>query len=287
MTVNAVRRPLRRAAASPDRPAALAAPDALAIGEIGQTVFDCPNCSRPLALGARRCPGCGTRLVIGVPLRKASILVGGGLTVGIVAGALGGVVAASRFSPVTAAGAPAPLGSAAAGGGSSAASGSSAPSPTLRPSPAASTPASDSMPSLAASALAQAITVDGRLLAAADPLRAALAAGTFSADDVAQILRTISADSVYGEQLADRVTSWPGSVAVGADLGTLYGSLHDTASAALVASVRNDAAYRSAARAMIQLLTGMRPIDDRARALAAEQGVALPSSEPAGGSAAP
>ena len=41
-------------------------PASIAIGEIDQTIFDCPSCSRPLALGDRRCPGCRTRLLHGV-----------------------------------------------------------------------------------------------------------------------------------------------------------------------------------------------------------------------------
>ena len=60
------------ACASPARPPLSepngASSESLAIGEIDQTVFDCPRCSRPLAVGTRRCPGCRTRLMAGVPL---------------------------------------------------------------------------------------------------------------------------------------------------------------------------------------------------------------------------
>jgi hypothetical protein len=86
MTVNVARRSRRRTS-SPRREPSVAPTESLAIGEINQTVFDCPNCSRPLALGARRCPGCGTHLVLGVPLVKASVLGGVGLAIGIAHGA--------------------------------------------------------------------------------------------------------------------------------------------------------------------------------------------------------
>jgi hypothetical protein len=287
MTVNAVRRPRRRAAASPGRDAAHGPAETLAIGEIDQTVFDCPSCSRPLALGAHRCPGCGTRLLIGVPLRKASILTAAGLAAGLIAGAAGGVaITVPRATAATVGGGGGgPASSAATAAGGTSAPSSTAPGPSLEPTP---TPpaATDSMPSLARSALGQAITVDERMVAAGDSLRTILAASPFSASDVAQILRTISADAVYGEQLADRVTGWPGSVDVGADLGTLYGSLHDSAATALIASVRNESGYREAARSMVGLLAGIRLIDDRARALAAEHGVVLASPDPAPGSSA-
>jgi len=83
MTVNAARRNRRR---TPE-PQTIAPTESLAIGEINQTVFDCPVCARPLAVGARRCPGCGTRLLLGIQAGKASVLAGLGLVVGI---ALGG-----------------------------------------------------------------------------------------------------------------------------------------------------------------------------------------------------
>jgi hypothetical protein len=98
MTVNVARR-TRRRATPPAPPSINSTPtpqpapepvytsaDTFRIGEIEQTVFDCPNCRRPLALGARRCPGCQTRLVNGVVLTKVGMFVAGGLTIGIVAG---------------------------------------------------------------------------------------------------------------------------------------------------------------------------------------------------------
>jgi len=253
----------------------------MAIGEIDQTVFDCPNCSRPLAMGARRCPGCRTRLVIGVPLSKASVLAAAGLAAGLIVGSVGGVVFAATHLPSAPAGSAGAPSAAPVGGGSGGTSSPSAvpstasPAVTTAPTPQ---PDPDAMPPLARSALAQAITVDERLASSSDTLRAALAATPFDASDVAEILRTVSADSVYGQQLADRVSGWAGSADVGGNLGVLYGSVHDAATTALIASVRNEAAYRNSARAMVALLSSVAAVDTQARALADEHGVMLPAS---------
>ena len=62
----------------------LPADHGLAIGETGVRLFDCPSCTRPLAIGTARCPGCGARLVMGVTLGR----VGGILAIGTVFGLL-------------------------------------------------------------------------------------------------------------------------------------------------------------------------------------------------------
>jgi hypothetical protein len=279
MTVNAARRPRRRGVAQDPGPVLRTPVDTLQIGEINQTVFDCPNCARPLALGARRCPGCGTHLIIGVPMRKASILAATGLALGLIVGAAGGVVFAAKnlaAAPGQGLGVPGPSAAPIAVGPSS-----PTPRPTASPAPPSPTPAPptpDSMPSLARSALTQSITVDAQLAATRTSLEAAVAAAPFSASDVAQILRTVSADAVYGQQLADRVSGWPDSATVGADLAAAYGSIHDAAASALVASVRNEASYRDSARSMIVLIAALAAVDGQARDLAAAHGVTLPES---------
>ena len=84
MTVNVARR----------RAAAIATPSTeapTAIGEFEPTTFACPACTRPLAIGARRCPGCGTRFIMRVELRRASLFIGFGLLTGLMVG--GGLTA--------------------------------------------------------------------------------------------------------------------------------------------------------------------------------------------------
>ena len=92
MTVDAARRSRRRTpVAGRDSEPYIAPATSIAIGEIGQTIFECPSCARPLALGVGRCPGCGTRLVRGVALGKASAFIAIGLAVGLLAGAGAGL----------------------------------------------------------------------------------------------------------------------------------------------------------------------------------------------------
>lgn len=257
--------------------------DSMTIGEIDQTVFDCPSCSRPLALGARRCPGCSVRLVNGVVLGKASAFVAAGLTLGLLAGAGGGFLLG-----LGSAGAASAIGvgaSPVASGGPSvgpvaASTAPSGPPATAPPSPNASVGATPgSIPPATRAALVQTAGSNDRLTVARTELTAALAAPTFDASDVARILRTVSADSVHAEQVATRIAAWSGSTAVGTRLATFYGTIHEAAADSLVASVRNGAAYRAAATTMVGLLAAIPAVDDEIRAAAASLGVVIP--EPA------
>jgi len=273
MTANVARRSRRRTPDPTTEP--MRAPmESIAIGEINQTVFDCPTCARPLALGARRCPGCGTHLVLGVPLAKASVLASVGLALGIaVGGVIGFGVGLGRNVPAAPALAVAASSSKAPGGGPtpSTAASTVAPTPSQAPSPSADP--TDGMPAISRSALVQAIAVNDRLRAGEVALRSALAARSFDASAVAEILRTMSADSVFGQQLAGRLAEWPGAAALAQDLDALYGNVHDSATNALVASVRDGAAYRSAASAMIKVLGPLPALDAAAGALASQVGL--------------
>lgn len=279
MTVNAARRPRRRA--TPLAPEPIIAPaEKFAIGEINQTVFDCPSCARPLALGARRCPGCGTRLIIGIPLSKASVLASAGLAVGIlVGGAVGAVFGLSH-----AAAAPGPVAmipsAAPVGGGTG--TGAATPGPTIAPSP---TPTMDTtgsdIPAISRSALIQIVGFNERFADPAATLSAALAAKSFDASVAAQALRALSADAVYGQQLATNVSAWSVSEPLGGRLALLYKGIHDTAVEGLDASVQNVAAYRSTARAMVRLLATVPAVNDEVRSLAAANGLTIASSSSA------
>jgi hypothetical protein len=243
----------------------------MAIGEIEQTLFDCPKCARPLALGARRCPGCGSRLVNGVALGKASMFVAVGLLVGLLTGGGGGLaIGLARAGGA----APAANGPAASGAPSTAPS--TAPTATVAPSASlpAPTPVS-TVPSIARSALGQVAGLSTRFRTARTDLRAALAAPTFDATTVAQILRTISSDTNFGAQVATNASAWTGNP-IGSRLATFYDGIHAVAATGLEASVRNEAAYRSAATAMVRLLDGVDEVDAAVAAAAAAGGFALP-----------
>ena len=277
MTVNAARRNRRR---TPETQT-IAPTESLAIGEINQTVFDCPACARPLAVGARRCPGCGTRLLLGIQAGKASVLAGLGLVVGIaLGGAFGyGVGLGRAGAAATAAKAGSALSSAApvqvGGGGTTAAS--------VRPTDTPGTGGSGggataSGSPISRSALLQALGVNGRLRAGAVALRATLGANVFDASTVAQTLRTLSAESVFGQQVVGRMADWPVSFTLVKDLASMYDAVHQTAIEGLVASVRDDAAYRATAVAMLKVLDGLPALDREAQAVAAEIGLEIPPS---------
>ena len=282
MTVNAARRTRRRAAAPNAEPMIGAPNETLAIGEIEQTVFNCPNCSRPLAMGARRCPGCRTRLLIGVPVSKASVFVIAGLAVGLLFGAPGGMAwglsrATTPAVPVPVAVVPstAPIvrSTAAPGGGTA---GSAAPIPSTAPGTGGGSTGTSTMPTSIQAAIAQATTMNQGFAVDASALASALASRTFDASGVAQILRSMSADSLYAEQVATRVSGWSDSASIGAELATLYRGIHDIAEETLVASVRNETAYRDAARDMLTLLAGARTLDQQIADLATANGLTLP-----------
>ena len=284
MTVEAVRRPRRRGAApSPTGDPVSAPTAAFAIGEFDQTIFDCPACSRPLALGARRCPGCGTRLVRGVTLGKASLFIALGLVVGLLAGSAGGLVfglsQAAVAAPRQAATPPSAAPVTGTNGGGHPISTVNVPSPSPgapTATPIAATPVPVPVPPVTASAFGQVLATNGRLAENRAALKASLNAAVFDASSVAQSLRSISADSIFGQQVAGHLSEWPGSSAVGAQLERFYGAVHDAAAKGLVASVRNQAANRTAAKAMVKLLDELRAIDTAVRTVAGSAGLDLP-----------
>jgi hypothetical protein len=274
MTVDAVRRPRRRTpAAKADLEPTIAPPASISIGEIDQTIFECPSCSRPLALGAGRCPGCGTRLVRGVTLGKASGFVAVGLAVGLLSGFGGAVVLGLSHAAV----APAAVGPKASGAPVTGTNGGNhATAPAATPAPTATAPTG--IPPVIGSGLTQIVGSNGRLAASRTALQAALNDPAFDPSDVAQILRSVSAESIFAQQVAARLAGWPGSTAVGEELATFYGSVHDAAATGLLASVRNAAAYRSAATGMVRLLGDLTAMDAAARAVAAAAGIDLPAA---------
>ena len=291
MTVNAARRARRGSATTTSTAEPLIGPaESLAIGEIDQTVFDCPNCSRPLAMGAKRCPGCGTRLLRGVTLSKATSFVAVGLAIGLLLGAGGGLAfgltrasSAAPARPVASA-----LPSVAPAGGTSGGAGagtthSAAPLPSALPTTGGGTGSTGTgaMPASIQAAVTQARTMNARFTADASVLAAILTAKTFDSQAVADTLRSMSADSLYAESVATRVSSWADSAAIGADLTTLYQGIHDLADQALDNSVRNVPAYRAAARDMLTLLAGTRVIDQRIAELAAANGLSFPEASAA------
>ncbi len=281
MTVNVARRRAKAAAGGPDRSDG-------PIGEIGQTVFGCPVCGRPLAIGVRRCPSCSARLVMGVRAGRAAMFVTIGLIVGVAFG--GGLAAALTLirqpdhdAQVARAAAAAALAGAAQVQAQAQAQAAASAVPHATPaittgSGSGGSGTSVTIPANSASALTQALILNARLSDSTAALRAALAAPKFDAQEVSQLLREASANSVIGLQLAESLNAWSGGTAVGGRMATFYSAIQATAAEGLGASIRNDTAYRRAAMAMVALLAGLGPIDDEAQRLAATAGVNLPAT---------
>ena len=257
----------------------------MAIGEIGQTIFSCPACGRPLAIGVRKCSGCSTRLLMGVQLGRASTFVTIGLILGVAfGGGLAAILSASRLPAHDAQVAEA----AAAAALARAAEVQAAAAPVAIASPAiprtggsgGSTGAGTSvtMPAISSSALSQALVLDVRLSQSTADLEAAAAAPKVDVLVVAQLLRKASADSVIGLQLAQNLRVWSGGSAVADRLTTFYTELRTTADEGLGASIRDQAAYREAAHAVVKLLGGLDAVDGQARSLAAGAGIGLPAA---------
>ncbi|MEA2520085.1 MAG: hypothetical protein QOF49_2165 [Chloroflexota bacterium] len=259
--------------------------ESFTIGEINQTVFDCPSCSRPLALGARRCPGCSAWLVNGVRLSKASAFVAAGLAVGLLAGTGGGflfgrnqlptLAAAAVLTPVASSDLAAPVGPSTVPSGAPTASPSAVPETAT---PSVDTASGGAIPPAARAALVQVVAADDRLAVSGAALESALGAPTFDASNVARILRAVSAESVQDRQLAVRVAAWNGSAAIGTQLGDFYESIHVAAANALISSVRDAAAYRVAATSIVGLLADIPAMDAALRVVASSAGVSLPAA---------
>lgn len=261
MTIQALRGKVGRSIRV-GKPAGPPAPEPLAIGETDKEIFNCPVCARPLALGAGLCPGCGTRLLVGVPARRASIFIAIGLIVGMmVGGSAMAVIASIESTGPARAVAPAVT-------APSAAPGASAPAPA---------PAVDvSVPSAAISALRQTALLNDRIVADANLLEIALRAGPSGTPDVARALRSLAADAALGTPMAKGVAAWAAGADVSADLSSFYRKIGATAKDGLSYSLANDRAYARAARDMLRVIDGMAALDATSRSLAAGAAFELP-----------
>lgn len=275
MTVNVVRR--RRPRSRLADPAATAA--ALPIGEIDQTIFACPRCARPLAVGSHRCPGCGTRLVMGVQLRRASVFIVAGLAVGLVVGGGGAAAAFALNGPASGPGnvPGVPPSNGGSGGATTGSPSPSAAAPTASTTPRPTSTPPSGIPALSRSALGQAVALNDRLRASSAALDTAMTAKPFDTFGVSQALRAMSADALVGLQLTRHIDAWPAGRQIAADLATYYGEVQRIAADGLSASVRNAPAYRAAGKELQTLLDRLDVLDASVRATAASAGLDLPT----------
>jgi predicted RNA-binding Zn-ribbon protein involved in translation (DUF1610 family) len=233
------------------------------IGESDADVFDCPACARPLVGRTSRCPGCGTRLVMRVKLRKVGMILALGIVLGVVAGggmAAGAIMLSQRDPKAAAVALPA------------------APaSPTPRPTPSTSTgPTVLDRPQAAVSALSGTAVVNGRMSVDAATLSSTLADKGAPAIDIARALRSLAADAALGIDLTDRLAPWRDAAPVMSDLDTFYRAVADSARNALRASLTDTPGYRAAGATMVKVLAGLGPVDATSRALALTIDLELP-----------
>jgi hypothetical protein len=237
-------------------------PASLPIGEVDANIFACPSCSRPLGVGTRRCPGCGTGLVAGVRASRVVVFVGVGLFTGMIASAgLMSVLSpgATRPADIVIADAPpivAPTGAPIA----------SAPAPAVDP----------GIPSSALSALRQTTFLNQQVLADADRLTVALAARKPSSSEIAAILRSLNSTARFGARLAPTVGEWDQADIVARDLATFYAKIGGTAQEGLSGSLSSSRGFVTAANKMLAVVAGLDGIDAASRVLAASANIELP-----------
>jgi hypothetical protein len=172
-------------------------------------------------------------------------------------------------------------------GGGLVAGGTSAvvePSSSGQAPPSAGTTA-EATPAVDETAIAALLALNDRLTAAREALDAALAASIFEPSDVATVLRSLNADVVQAAAIAPILERLPASEAVGARLTKYYDDLHQHVSDALVASVQNAPAYRSAAKSTSTILAEVPALNAALEALLI--GHTIPSSSPSAPSSTP
>jgi hypothetical protein len=238
------------------------------IGEADRNIFSCPVCSRPLATGVRRCPGCRTRLLLGVPMARASVFASVGLVVGL---ATGSVLGVTTLAGAGTAGGPGPTAP------TIGVLPSEEPPPSITPMPSVR-PSLPAVPATARSAMGQVGTLADRLIDAGEDLQFTLDQPVLDGVEVAETLRTMNSTAAFGVDVAHRLGTWPAAAALSADLEAFYEEIRRTARAGLTASVRNETAYRTAATEMLAVLQKLAPLLEDARPLALTVDVDLPSA---------
>jgi hypothetical protein len=263
MTVDVVRGRARRGKA--------VTTEQIAIGEADANIFNCPRCSRPLAVGNSKCAGCGLRLVAGVPLGRVAGFVAAGLVVGLLVGggAVAAVTALTRPVDKPVAQAPATVVPTAAAVATSVAL--PVPAPAVDP----------AIPASAVSALRQSTTLNQRLMADADRLAAVLASDRPSGAEIAPLLRAMASTASFGDRLAPSVAGWSDGAAVSRSLATFYAAVGSVAEEGLTASVQNNRAYVDAGKRMLVVLNQLTDLDAASRELAATADIELPPLVPA------
>jgi hypothetical protein len=229
----------------------------IAIGDADRAIFNCPVCQRPLATGSSRCPGCGTRLLLGIRARTATSLLGTGGIVGAIVGGLLVAIVLLALRPATV----------------------TVPIPGVTdPGPAASAgarPQVKPVPRSASNALVRTTGLNARMATQRPALAAAVKPSKPKTSDVARLLRAISSDAGLAADAVPALAAWPEGRLLALQLETYYADLRATASSALQATLNNSSAYRRNGLRMIALLDRIGEYQAAAQTLADTYGIDL------------
>jgi hypothetical protein len=229
----------------------------LAIGEHDREIFNCPTCQRPLATGASRCPGCGTRLLMGVQARKATTMLATGAVAGAIVGGLIVALILLAMRPATTVGGPLvdPV--------------TGSPIPTnapVQPKP---------VPRAASNALIRTTGLNARMAQQVPGLAAAVKPAKPNSSEVARLLRTVNSDAGLAANAVPALAAWPEGKLLAVQLEQFYSEVRHTAASALDVTLNNSAAYRRNGQRMVALLGKIDTLQDAARTLAEAHGINL------------
>jgi hypothetical protein len=238
----------------------------IAIGETDSHVFNCPSCARPLADGTSKCPGCNTRLIMGVALRRAGMILVLGVVIGVLIGGtiMSAVLGMSlRERPLAVAPEAVPAVTAA---------------PAAVPTYAPRIPLA---PSGAMAALSAAAVLNDRIASDARLLASLLSTDAPSSVDLARTLRALGADAAVGMDLTARLSPWTEATPVAGQLEAFYRQMSDLTQTGLRAPLSDEAAYHDTATRMLTVIASIGEVDAGARTLAATVELVLPPLTPA------
>jgi hypothetical protein len=228
----------------------------IAIGDADHEIFNCPVCQRPLATGAPRCPGCGTRLLMGVQARKATALIGTGVMTGALVGGLIVALILLAFRPTTS-------------------SGPIVIEDPQQPAPSAGSTPREPIPNSVANALVRTSGLNARMAGQLPALSAAIKPTRPNSSEIARVLRVINSDAGLAAQAVPALAAWSEGRILAAELGQYYSDVRATATAALEVTLNNASAYRRNGSRMVALLQRIDELQAAAKTLGDANGIEL------------
>ncbi len=230
----------------------------IAIGDADREIFNCPVCQRPLATGVSRCPGCGTRLLMGVQARKATTLLGTGVMAGAI---VGGLIVAIILLALRPAVSSSPI----VGGGGTGPAASAGPGGVV----------TEPVPLSVSNALARTAGLNVRMAAQRPALAAAIKPSRPQSAEVAWVIRAIASDAGLAASAVPALSAWPEGRLLAYQLDQYYTRLRATASAALAVSLNDSGSYRRNGQKVVAELDEIADLLAAAQVLADAHGIDL------------